>query len=149
MKIVDRKTFLAMPAGTVFAKYQPCYFEGLEIKGDSLSNDYCFQQIVDALEVHDSGEFGDKLFESQEKGTSVPMDFYCQGRDGGFDDMQLFAVFEKQDVEALIERLRTAVRDGYAAAAERQGHLGCMRCGHDHNPKGPCSGMERPGTEEP
>lgn len=35
MRIVDRKTFLAMPIGTVFSKYEPCVFGNLCIKGET------------------------------------------------------------------------------------------------------------------
>lgn len=57
MRIVNRQQFLAMPAGTVYAKYEPCSFEDLCIKGDSLPNDWFYQQIVDAIDVHDGGQF--------------------------------------------------------------------------------------------
>lgn len=106
MKIVDRKTFLALPAETLFSKYAPCYMEAVEIKGESLGNDYCYQQIADAIDCKDSGEFADKLFAAQELGESIPMDFHCQSRDGCFDAEQLFAVWEPADVEALIARLQ-------------------------------------------
>lgn len=105
MKIVSRKDFLAMPEETLYAKYQPCYFEALEIKGETLSNDFLTQQIVDAIACKDSGEFSDLLHESETTGKSVKFDFDCQGRDGCFDDDQLFAVWERDDVLALIERL--------------------------------------------
>lgn len=105
MKIVNRATFLAMPEGTVFAKYEPCVFGELMIKGESLFNDFCYQQIVDAIECAGSGDFADKLFDAQEQGKSLTMDFYCQGRDGCFDDDQLFAVWELENVRGLIHRL--------------------------------------------
>jgi hypothetical protein len=107
MKIVDRKTFLALPAGTVYAKYVPSVFEGLCIKGDSLENDWFYQQIgADAIDSMDSGDWGAKLDLSEQTGCELAMDFDCQGRDGCFDDDQLFAVFSNLDVEQLIERLR-------------------------------------------
>lgn len=49
---------------------------------------------------------GGKLFDAQENGVSVAMDFETQGRDGMFDHDQLYAVWEPQDVAALVERLR-------------------------------------------
>lgn len=113
MKIVNRQTFLAMPAGTLFAKYAPCYFESLEIKGDTLSHsdDYCYQQIADSIAREGSHEFSSKLDDAQNAMTSLAMDFDCQGRDGCFDAGQMFAVWERADVEALIERLGRALRD--------------------------------------
>lgn len=111
MKIVNRTQFLAMPPGTVFAKFQPLVFEELEIKHDTRGNDYWYQQIVGALDAGDSGEWGDLLEDSRETGSSIPMDFDCLSRDGCFDDDQLFAVFEPADVEQLIDRLQQALAD--------------------------------------
>jgi len=109
MRIIDRKTFLEQPPGTVYAKYEPCFFGPLLIKGDSLPNDFGYQQIADAIDCTGSGDFADKLFFAQENGESIPMDFDCQGRDGLFDDDQLFAVFDRVDVEQLIARLKDAL----------------------------------------
>lgn len=113
MKIVDRKTFLAMPAGTVFSKYEPCFFGELCIKGESLhTNDFLEQQIADSIECSGSQDFSDKLNDAAEFGGSLAMDFNCQGRDGCFEgDKVMFAVWERQDVCGLISRLRRALRD--------------------------------------
>lgn len=106
MRILNRKQFLAMPAGTLFAKYEPCVFDALEIKGDTLpSNDYCYQQIVGAIKCDSSNEWLDQLEDARNEGKSLEMDFECEGRDGCFDEHQLFAVFEGKDVAALIQRL--------------------------------------------
>jgi len=109
MRIINRQEFLNQPAGTVFTKYEPCIFGDLLIKGESLPNDFCYQQIADAIDCNDSGEFSYKLFTSQKTGEGVPMDFDCQGRDGCFKDNQLFAIFERADVEKLISRLKDAL----------------------------------------
>ena len=106
MRIVDRETFLAMPEGTVFAKYQPSVFEHLSIKGETIGNDFYYQQIVDAVEAPNSDRWAALLDESQVSGRELEMDFETQGRDGCFDDDQLFAVFSKQDVAQLIDRLK-------------------------------------------
>lgn len=112
MRIVDRKAFLAMPAGTVYAKYQPSVFEGLCIKGDTLFDsegkaiDWFYQQIVDSIQAYDSGEWGQLLDESQETGKELEMNFHFEGRDGCFEDDQLFAVWSARDVLKLVDRLR-------------------------------------------
>jgi hypothetical protein len=111
MKIINLDQFIALPAGTVFAKYKPCYFEDLCIKGDSIleTKDFFYQDIVGAIDAGDSGEWSDLLFKSQETGASLAMDFQCQGRDGCFEADQLFAVWERQDVQSLITRLGEAL----------------------------------------
>lgn len=106
MKIVDRKTFLAMPPDTLYSKYEPCFFGDLEIKGYTAgTNDFVTQQIVDAVRCNDSNEFFDILLDAQKTGASFAMDFDCASRDGLFDDAELFAVWEQADVIALIRRL--------------------------------------------
>jgi len=114
MKIVSRTQFMAYPAETVFSTYEPCFFGPLMIKGETIvhangPNDWFEQQIADAIDAGDSGEWAEKLFDSQENGTSLAMDFECQGRDGLFEDEQLYAVWEPQDVAALIERLQQCI----------------------------------------
>jgi len=107
MKIVDRKTFLAMPAGVVYSKYEPCCFGPLEIKGDSCGDiDFFSQQIADSVKCGGSDEFADILFDAAETGASFALDFEIEGRDGCFDAGQLFAVWESEDVSALVARLQ-------------------------------------------
>ena len=117
MRLVNRVAFLALPAGVLFSKYEPCVFDPLCIKGDtihSLSDDTAIdwyeQQIHDAIDCLGSADFADQLLVAQETGESVPMDFECEGRDGMFeDDEQLFAVWEADDIAALIARLQRCV----------------------------------------
>jgi len=110
MKILNRDQFLKMPPGTVYSKYEPVFFYDIEIKGDSIyfnggGNDFGCQHIKDAVDAGSSEDFADILLAAEETGGSFKMDFDCQGRDGLFEDDQLFAVWEKEDVEALIKRL--------------------------------------------
>ena len=110
MKIVNRSDFLSLPVGTLFSKYKPCVFGPLEIKGDNIGrNDFSAQQIADAVYASDSGEFADILFDAEENGSNFKMDLNCEGRDGLFDDDQLFAVWERDDVLSLIERLQRTI----------------------------------------
>lgn len=110
MKIVDLTTFCALPSGTLYSKYVPCYFDSLTIKGETRGRDFLTQQIADAIESKGSDDFSDQLFEAQHSGVSLTMDFDCMGRDGCFNDNQLFAVWERADVEALILRLQETLK---------------------------------------
>jgi hypothetical protein len=108
MKIINRPAFLKLPAGTVYSKWEPCVFGELLIKGDTLPTapDWFYQSIADAIDHTGSSDFSDKLFAAAETGESLRMDFACEGRDGCFEsDDQMFAVWERADVEALIARL--------------------------------------------
>ncbi|UAN59011.1 hypothetical protein [Serratia sp. JSRIV004] len=109
MKIVDRKTFLSLPKNTLFSVFESYSFGPLNIKGDSLSNDYFYQEIHDSIDVKNSDEFISTLSSAKEKGTSVRMDFNCEGRDGCYEDDAFYAVWERQDVEELITRLQKCI----------------------------------------
>lgn len=119
MRIVDRKTFLAMPAGTVYAKFQPAVFEALSIKGATTADgaDWSSQDLIPPpLSGVSDSAFMDSIDRMLEGETSGPLAWHCQCRDGLFDKDQLFAVFELDDVMALIARLTEAVSDQRAAA---------------------------------
>ena len=111
MRIVNRATFLAMPENTLFSKYEPCIFRDLLIKGESLHcNDFCVSQIADAIDCDGSESFIDACDGAVQTGASLKMDFDLFGRDGCFNDNQLFAVWEKDDIEALIDKLNMCVK---------------------------------------
>lgn len=111
MKIVDRKTFLAMPAGTLYSKFQPDCFDELEIKGRTTSggDDFLSQQIAGAIQNNGMEDFSERCDQMRLAGASVPMDFSSEYRDGLYDQGQLFAVWEAGDVAELIHRLQMAL----------------------------------------
>lgn len=107
MKIVNLETFRKMPPNTLFAKYQPCVFEELEIKGETWEHDFLVSaNLSSAIKCSGSAEFGELLDRAERTGESLVMDFESEGRDGCFEKDQLFAVWEEADVRALIERLK-------------------------------------------
>ncbi len=121
MRIVDRAAFLAMPAGTVYAKYAQYWFGELAIKaisriGESAHDcgDWMYQDIAGSVDADSSEDMFDLLDRSHATGRSVPMDFDSLERDGMFDADQLFAVWEPADVQALIGRLQRALADAEA-----------------------------------
>ncbi|MEX3036439.1 hypothetical protein AB4K08_01030 [Serratia fonticola] len=82
MKIVDRKTFLSLPKNTLFSVFESYSFGPLNIKGDSLSNDYFYQEIHDSIDVKNSDEFISALSSAKEKGTSLGLEFDLSGFNG-------------------------------------------------------------------
>jgi len=116
MKIVDRKAFLALPPGTVFSTYKPCYMDAICIKGDTVlpmtdagAGDFDVCRLEHALSYVEE-EFSDICFKHLEKGKSVPMEFNTYHRDGLFDVAQQFAVWEPADIQALIARLQQCLQ---------------------------------------
>jgi hypothetical protein len=120
MRIVDRQAFLLMSEGTVFSKYAPCYFRELMVKGETRSSDFMYQPITDAIDANSSADYADKLDQAYSHGISIAMDLDCQSRDGLFEEDQMFAVWERSDVEQLIARLHRALVDGYEHQEDAQ-----------------------------
>lgn len=107
MKIVTRKGLMELRKGTVFSLYRPCVFDCLSIKDSppGWGDDFLVCDLVGAVEHHDSDDLIEKL-DKMERGESFPADFESCGRDGCFDNDQLYAVYERADVEKLIKRLQ-------------------------------------------
>ncbi len=109
MKILTRKQFLALRGEYVYAKYKPSYFYDFGIKMcNSGPDDYCHLDLVENIEASSSDKYHDKLTEAEENPgeVSLSLDFENGGRDGMFDDDQLFAIWEDADVQAMINRLQ-------------------------------------------
>jgi hypothetical protein len=122
MKIVDEATFLKLPAGTIYAKYQPCVFDEIAIKDESVPRDgpvtWYLQELMPWFADNSgSDDYFDTLHAIERGEPSPPFDYDCTVKDGCYEHDQLFAVFEKPDVEALIGRLQKALSDGYPASA--------------------------------
>lgn len=110
MRIVDRKTFLSLPPGTIFAKYTPCMFEDWRVKDDTSGNDFYCRELVPTWTVAatDTSLYFDELRRAASEEVG-PLDFETISRDGCFDDDQMFAVLSPEDVKALAASIRTLV----------------------------------------
>jgi len=114
MRIVDLETFRKMPEGLVYSKYTPSYFEGLMIKGATWESDFLYQDLVGNVKNIGDFDLFDKLGQMRmDSNVGFPLDFNCMGRDGLFEEKQLYAIYEKEDIEGLIKRLQEALRDAF------------------------------------
>jgi hypothetical protein len=101
MKIYKREEFMKLPKGVMYCKGQPWYFEDLSIKGETLVHggenaDFCTQG-TSWIESSGSDQAVKRLDEMLESGVSYPIET-DGGRDGCFDDDDLFLVYEKSDL---------------------------------------------------
>lgn len=113
MKIVDLKTFLSLPEGTVAAKYEPCVFGDLFAKGETWEVSFILTHITNGIDSVDSHDYFLRLNDSHLTGSSVNMSFEESMLDSCFEDGQLFAVWEKEDVEGLIAKLQECLSSAY------------------------------------
>lgn len=126
MRIVNRQTFLALPAGTVYMPYEPCVFSAPLIKGDTIYGqritgtetpiDHWEQSLNTIGNSGGSHEDFDILERAEQKGESFRLDLHCEGREGLYDDTLQYAVYEAADVDQLIARLQEARASGYPSA---------------------------------
>lgn len=123
MKIVDRKAFLTMPAGTVYAKAATppvIDFGPVEIKGNTVGDcDFYSQRLIGDFQGDENSSDWIDSYDNMIAGGSETPDFDVVCRDGLFDDGQLFAVFDSEDLEGLINRLLRAAEEGYASQPRR------------------------------
>lgn len=104
MKIVDRKTFLKMPVGTVYREYKPYIFGPIRIKDTSLESDFFYIEIGEP-DVPDHSDFADAC-QKMEDGENVRMDLGVVARDGLFDENQLYMVFSDDDIYDIVAKLK-------------------------------------------
>lgn len=108
MRIVSKKEFLALPAGTVYSHFEPDIFEGFRVKGTTCdgSDDFFYDDLIGAVACDDSNDFH-RVCDVMQEGKSVPADFNQTSRDGLFED-GLYAVYGPMDVQQLIICLQKA-----------------------------------------
>jgi len=112
MKIVNKNEFYLLPAGTLYSNYERYGFKGLMVKQDTLYYenkpiDFLYDDLIGNIDVQNSDEFIDKLDEAEINKTSLTLDFDCTERDGLYEDEQMFAIYEKNDLKCFIEKLKT------------------------------------------
>ncbi len=110
MRVVNLEEFLKLPNGTVFSKYRPVIFDGLKMKDGNCGTDFLYRNLLNEIECGDTSDYIDKITRMEEDSSfSVSLDFDCISRDGANDKNQLFAIYEKADIEGLIEQLQWAL----------------------------------------
>lgn len=110
MKVVNRNTFLTMPAGTVFQKYSSLGNLGdLEVKActpGKWTPDFLSCSLTSPWPK--GPQNSDELFEKWdkiEKEEEFTFEYEIGSRDGLYEEDQLFCVYDKSDVQALIDTL--------------------------------------------
>lgn len=107
MRLVDRKTFLSMPKGTVFMKKSRVYF-GLDIPCVlewTSENDYGYTQLNGFM---GSDDFLDDLI-AIEKGAEIEMRL-AEERDGMYDREEQYYILLKSEIQEMIDILTKAIR---------------------------------------
>ena len=95
--------FMKLPAGVIFCSGQPWCFGELCVKGETWDDCNDFIELgLQWVDGQDSGEVADRMDQMLELGASFPLqtDF---GRNGMFDDKDVFLVYEEADLAQMIQ----------------------------------------------
>lgn len=112
MRIVDRKTFLSLPEGTVYSKISEGFdIDELCVKMNSAGygNDWIYIKINDFHYGESSSETFDKLEEMEGSGENIDINCEETMRDGLYENDQMFAVFSKYDIIHMIAALSKGI----------------------------------------
>jgi hypothetical protein len=107
MRIYNRTDFMKLPEGVLFCKGKPWHWGDLSVKGESLVTDFTDRGLC-WIESNSSEDAIDRMERMLTEGTSEPMQT-AYGRDGCFDNEDLFLVFEETDLMELIAIAQTGI----------------------------------------
>lgn len=107
MKIINKEEFLQLPEGTVFLEFKPYVFGDFKIKGETIGRDYLEVDLNNVfLDVDDTVTAIDEALITN---SSFDVNFNVYNRNGMFDDEQMYAVYEQNEIEKLIAVLKEGV----------------------------------------
>lgn len=111
MRIIRRREFLKLPPGTIYCSApspdEPV-FGVMHVKADTLEyNDFVCLPL-NGIDAHDSGQLIDRIDEMLQTGASYPLE-ESFGRDGCFDDNEIYLIYEPADLERIISYCQEAL----------------------------------------
>jgi hypothetical protein len=93
-------------------KYERCVFGELCVKNDNLERGFLYEGVTSEVDCSSSEDLANLLFLAEKDSSlSVPLNFDSTIRDGMFNGGQLFAVYEKHDIQGLIYKLVKSLGD--------------------------------------
>lgn len=115
MKLIDKKTLLQMPRGTVFAKKSQthCETNPILVLRDCLERDFTCVDVSNFCTGRDWTENDDAYLKLEDQpGINIEMHL-SEYRDGLFNDDEMYYVFSKNEVRQMIDVLTEALKTGY------------------------------------
>jgi hypothetical protein len=114
MKAYKRVDFIKLPENTIYSKINKEHGElmcGLFCKtsGEEFTNDWVEQDLISEHgfpnEIMDGGDALDYQLNLRDTYQEFQTDLHCGGRDGLYEDSDVFVVWDKKDVSKLRDYL--------------------------------------------
>ena len=115
MKLVNRKEFLQMPKGTVFAKKTSVTTETcpVQVLVRTFDDDFMSVDITSFSYWKDGLDTGDAFYRMEvNPSESFEMELGIE-RDGLFEDEEQYYIFSRNEVQQMVDVLTQALKDGY------------------------------------
>lgn len=122
MRLFKRSEFINLPANTIYSRVDSQYGElvdGIYCKTsgplDGWTNDWVEQGLIHTNAVHpddmvEGGQITDFGLDIRDSFQEFRLDYESGGRDGMFDDTDLFVVWDKEDIGKLISYLQNCIK---------------------------------------
>jgi hypothetical protein len=119
MKLYKRSDFIKLPEGTVYSRlYENTghLMEGLfcKVSGSDYGNDWVEQDLIAECGfpngITDGTDAIDYVESLRDTLQDFETDLHCAGRDGMFEDSDLFVVWDKKDVKKLADYLNDLLK---------------------------------------
>ena len=111
MRLVDRKTFLGMPIGTIFCKksYKNVLgiISSIQVLTDVGRND--FNSIDLGCWHPKDSDFSEGWVRVQDEGETIEMEL-SDMRDGLYDESEMYYIFSKDEIQQMVEVLIDALK---------------------------------------
>lgn len=118
MRLYKREDFIKLPNNTIYSKVtkdSPYLMDGLFCKVDGNEIDWYEQDLISESGfpngINDGLEAHDYVMNLRDTFQDFETDLNCSGRDGLFDDEDLFVVWGREDVFKLINFLLKTVTE--------------------------------------
>lgn len=112
MKIFNRKDFLQLPANTAYVKYsEKCGLsELIEIKVSGPHDGWGNDWITNDLAVFVEEPYRDVFTDFSEVTDTFRFAIDQTSRDGLFEENEMYAVFDNEDIERVINKLKSCLK---------------------------------------
>jgi hypothetical protein len=113
MKIVDRKTFLSLPKGTVYVKAAYGHISSeicvKESEPSHFKDDWYYSELAGDIDKEGMPDYNARTTWAIDSDSDFKFDTDVISRDGYFDEDQKFAIYDMEDIEQVINKLQELI----------------------------------------